>query len=553
MESYDFIIVGAGCSGAVVAARLAETPAKPSVLLLEAGGPNDSTEYMNADARFTIAFSPNSPLNWGYKTAPQTHLAGQQIDYSRGKGLGGSTAINFCGWLTGPRDDYDEWARLVQDESFNWLNAKRNLDKIVKLHPELPVLSMTKYIHPDIRDHSTSGKVDITYNREWMPDIDKVYTAAEQIGWRINPDVNNGDPIGLGMGTTCIYKGQRLTSTSTYLPTPPPNLTIGTNAFVAKILLDGKRATGIITTDGRKFQARKEVIISAGALNTPQILLLSGIGPSEELNKHGIPVFHELPMVGKNLMDHCTSQMAIARKRDLSTQYHKPPQAPSPMGFFKLPRALASEEYQALPLAAKQFLQAPTEPNVEVCTRNAHTPPSFIDIAPDENETWIGALCFLDNPQSRGTVTLQSTDLTEKPIIDPQFLTHPFDRRVMIEGIRELRKLLKAPVYAQDTLRFYGPEGDSDEEIWEHVRNNVGSSWHMSCTAKMGVSSDDACVDSDFRVFGLEALRIIDMSVTPFVPSNHTQSTAYVIGEIASEKLIKEYEFDSSAEIGSRL
>lgn len=168
-----------------------------------------------------------------------------------------------------------------------------------------------------------------------------------------------------------------------------------------------------------------------------------------------------------------------------------------------------------------------------------HRPPPFLrDVEAKEDETWVGAMAFVENPQSHGTVTLQSKDPKDKPLFDPKILTHPFDRRVIIEGIRENIKFLKAPVYASDTLRFYGPKGDTDEEIWvscsferwclewrltdfalqEYVKGNVATSWHMSCTARMGTSPEEACVDSDFRVFGLDALRIVDMSVAPFTP-----------------------------------
>jgi choline dehydrogenase-like flavoprotein len=139
-----------GASGCVVASRLAHSPSKPSVLLLEAGGSNDSIDHLTGAERFKVAFSPNSPLNWGYKTVPQEQLSGQQIDYARGKGLGGSTAINFCGWVVGPRDDYDEWARLVQDENFNWRNARRCLDKIEKLDTRVPNAELKKYVHAKI-------------------------------------------------------------------------------------------------------------------------------------------------------------------------------------------------------------------------------------------------------------------------------------------------------------------------------------------------------------------------------------------------------------------
>ncbi|KAE9368323.1 GMC oxidoreductase [Stipitochalara longipes BDJ] len=536
---YDFVVVGAGASGSVVASRLAHTASRPSVLLLESGGPNDSLDNLSGEDRFGLAFSAGSPLNWGYKTQPQNHLDGQEIDYSRGKGLGGSTAINFCGWVVGPRDDYDEWAKLVEDESFGWANAKACLRKIENLHPEIPNSKLQKYVDVKVEDHGNEGKLHLTYGSSWVSNVGDIFVAAEQSGFGTNTDTNSGDPIGMGMGSVCIYKGQRLTASSAYLSSPPPNITILPHASVAKILIKGKIATGVELVSSRRFLARKEVIVCGGALNSPQILMLSGVGPREELQKHGIPLIHELQMVGKNLQDHCFSSVGIVMKLDENSPESADQQSPTPMGWFKIPTVLSSKEHENLPKRLKSFLDMPTVPTVEIAT---HTPPSFLSHTVSPNTSFLGAICLVFNPQSRGTVLLQSSNPTAAPLIDPNFLTHEYDKRVIIEGMREMMRLLSAPVYASKTIQTLFPNDDSDETIWEYVRHNTFSSWHMSGTVCMGVNSASACVDSNFRVFGLESLRVVDLSVCPFVPNNHTQSTAYVVGELAAEKLIKEYD-----------
>ncbi|KIW00229.1 uncharacterized protein PV09_08267 [Verruconis gallopava] len=543
-SEYDFIVIGAGASGCAVAAQLAQTASRPKVVLLEAGSPNGNETYLEASERFNVAFDPNSFPNWGYKTVPQHQLNGQEVDYSRGRGLGGTTSINFCGWLVGPKDDYEEWARLTGDDDFRWLNVKKCLDRIQHLHPEIPVPELRKYLKAS-PDHSTSGKIDISYGGPWIPDIGNIFVAAEQIGMRVNADINDGDPIGLGMGTVNCWKGKRIHAAAAYLPGCGPNLTVVTNALVSKIMVENKRAVAVEAADGRVFFARKEIILSGGALNSPQLLLLSGIGPKEEIEKHSIRTVHDLPMVGKNLRDHCYSAVGIVVKHGPDfVETDVAPLCPSPMAFLKSAAAMSSKEFASLPCDIQRHLSQPTIPNFEIAT---HTPPSMLDYEPSPDVSFVGAICILDNAQSHGTLTLKSADPNEAPIIDPKFATHPFDRKVLIDGIRQTIRLLQAPIYAKNTIEVLGPDPNADdEEIWEHIRTHFGSSWHMSCTVKMGRTPDEACVDSNFKVFGLEGLRVADMSVCPFVPNNHVQSTAYVLGEILAEKLAKEYGLVSS-------
>jgi choline dehydrogenase-like flavoprotein len=352
----------------VLASRLAHTPAAPSVLLVEAGGSNANAAHQSGADRFNAAFADGSPMNWHYKTAPQTHLAGQEIDYSRGKGLGGSTAVNFCGWTVGPRDDYDEWASIVDDERFAWKNVKRVLKKITNLDPGIPDQRLRNVVNPKMEDHSTKGNLHLTYGELWLPDVGDVFVAAKQVGHAVNQDVNNGDPIGLGIGSVCIAKDIRATSSSAYLSHPPPNLNIVVNAPIARVAFAKQRAIGVETIDGRRFMARKEVVLSGGALNTPQIMKLSGVGPAGELKKHGIPLVHDLPMVGANLQDHCFSTVGIVLEKDTSLPPGPETQSPTPMGWFKLPTVTESAEFNQLPLRVREHLQKSTVPAMEIAT-----------------------------------------------------------------------------------------------------------------------------------------------------------------------------------------
>jgi choline dehydrogenase-like flavoprotein len=324
-------------------------------------------------------------MNWHYKTAPQTHLAGQEIDYSRGKGLGGSTAINFCAWTVGPRDDYDEWARIVDDQRFAWKNVKRVLKRITNLDPRVPNQHFRNVVDPNMGDHSTTGNLHLAYGEQWLPDVGDVFVAAKQIGHVVNQDVNNGDPIGLGMGSVCIAKDIRATSSSAYLSLPPPNLNIVVNTPIARVLFAKQRAIGVETIYGRRLMARKEVVLSGGALNTPQIMKLSGVGPAGELKRCGIPLVWDLPMVGENLQDHCFSTVGIVLEKDITLPPGPDTQSPTPMGWFKLPSVTESAEFKQLPSKVQEHMQKPTVPAMEIATvrpSNVYVKTTPIDIIP---------------------------------------------------------------------------------------------------------------------------------------------------------------------------
>lgn len=366
---------------------------------------------------------------------------------------------------------------------------------------------------------------------------------------RINGDINSGDPTGIGLGPSTFHNGLRVTASSAYLSSPPPNLTLTVDSFVSRVLIDDhKRAVGVETLSGETYTASKEIILSAGSLDTPKLLLLSGIGPAAELSALDIRVIEDVPGVGKNLTDHCYATSTLLLK----------PQAPLPvlalnpllqvglevpMAWISSSTVKSSPEFKALALEKQNWLKKLPSyqfllPDVPLAAERLG-PEAFADGA-----KLMTFAAVVMNGQSRGSVSLSSADPTGPAINDVNYLSHPYDRRVMIEGLRAVTKFSEVPSIAAITeRRLEGPPGDSDDEtFFEHAKIAVNPMWHFAGTCRMGKEGDEsAVVDKEFKVKGLKGLRIVDLSVAAVLPNNHVQSTAYLVGETAAEKLIAEY------------
>ncbi|KAI9697245.1 MAG: hypothetical protein M1836_004809 [Candelina mexicana] len=564
MATSEVIIVGGGPAGCALAYRLASCRKAPSVTLIEAGGDNaDVSLRVTADRYETFITQP--ALNWGYMTVPQEHAKGKQLDYSRGRGLGGSSAINFSVFTRGPRDDYDEWARLVDDDTWSWENVKRRFKRI-EAYESVKDKKIRRYIQPEPGAHGRDGPVKVGFPDIFEKGIVDVIDAAEEAGLPINKDLNSGNPIGMGVPPSTSSMGQRVTAASSYLVDAPKNLTIVTNTTVTRILFDGKKAVGV-ESSGKRFFASKDVILSAGAIDSPKILLLSGVGPDQELRTHGIAVLEDLPGVGKNLHDHNVVPLVVVQKPGTNDrpslfddaeavaaareQWLKDYTGPlasfysaMTMGFFKSDAVLRSEEFEALPKSTQDFLRRETVPHFELGSGLPRLGLEADDT--QKGETTATFEAFWMNPQSVGELKLQSSNPKDLLLMDPRALSHPFDRRVAIETMRSCMDLLETPLLAKNTLRYAAaPKSKREDDIYDYIQNNIFSSWHMCSTIKMG-KPDEAgtCVDKNFRVVGLLNLRIVDMSIAPLIPNAHTQSTAYLIGETAAEKLINEYSLE---------
>ncbi|KAJ5719869.1 hypothetical protein N7493_006747 [Penicillium malachiteum] len=562
MSTFDFIVVGSGPAGSVLAAQLANSTAKPSVLLLEAG---DSKEDRNLriDGQRWITFQ-NQDMNWGYKTTPQSDCNNREIDYSRGRCMGGSSAINFGVYSVGARDDYEEWARIAGDESFSWKNIQRRLKALETFHGEIPEGMDKKYAAPKAEDHGSEGPLHVGFAREWERDLPELLDVFEQAGFPLNPDHNSGNPIGMSVLINSAYNGLRSTSEDFLKGDNKNNLKIVTGSPVQRVLLEGKKAMGV-ESNGTKYFASKEVILSAGSLNDPRILMHSGIGPAAQLQQYNIDVVHDVPAIGQGLRDHCFVPMVNSRSETSTDrkafygdkaamdaalkQWQEDGTGPWAkfscelgIGWFKLTEKLSSwPEFKELPEDEQKYLLQETVPHYEIIT---HFPIHwFIPDFPSEALNYSAMLVFLFNAQTRGEVTLQSSDPDAPLLFNPKFLAHPFDRRLAIEALRDSFRVAKHEAYTKDNVAEMAmPKDESDEVLLEYWRQNISSSWHMTGTVKMGQKGDpDAVVDPNFKLIGIENLRIADMGVVPVLVNAHVQAVAYVTGSTCAEKIIQNY------------
>lgn len=536
-DRFDFIIVGAGPAGATVATRLAKSKKRPSVLLVEAGGRNDAEAVRVDSERWLHRMVPG--MNWGYQTVPLPAFNGRAIPYDRGRGLGGSSAINFSVWTLGPKGDFDEMERLVGDEDWSWKTIQERYKRVESFHgfaPEVPE-TVKEYFGADPKNHGHDGPIHVGFPRVWEPSGKEVMDVWYANGAELNPDHNSGNPIGLAACISTAYKGRRSTAADA-LVDAPSNLHILVDTEVARIVFEGTKAIGISTFQSQTIYADKEIILSCGTLDTPRVLMHSGIGPAEELAKFNIPVLKANNNVGSHMRDHHHMTIAATlpvaedertlfyRNKELQTaarsQWEKDGSGPLSeyacglgIAYEKLDQLYDTPEFQALPKTEQDHLKAPTVPHFEYIL-NGPWLPHFLDA--ENAKAGITIFVFLLNQQSMGSVRLQSSDAKQPLLFDPNWFAHPYDRKAAVEATRRTLKVIASPEFQKLATVIDGPKSDSEEDILAYWRGNSESTWHMMGSARLGKDESEGVVDKNFKVFGVDGLRVADMSVIPIVP-----------------------------------
>jgi choline dehydrogenase len=526
-QTFDYIIVGAGSAGSVLANRLSANP-QHKVLLLEAG--RESHPWSRIPVGFARLID-NPAANWLYSSEPDAGTGNRRIPIPRGKLLGGSSSINGMVFVRGQSQDYDTWAQLGNR---GW-----------SYREVLPIFrDMESYQGDgDAEYRGRNGPLRVTENHETGPLYDALIKAAGQNGIEYTCDYNAERQDGIGMTQTTIRNGRRMSTAVCYLDPARsrPNLTIQANALTERLLLEGKRCVGVrYTVNGQQRDARanREVIVSAGSINSPQLLELSGIGQPDVLRAAGIEVQHELKGVGENLRDHYSPRMKYAIPSALNLTYNA------------RTRGLGMV-WQALryALTNKGLLGLPASPiRAYVRTRNG------LD-APDAAISWIPFLATADfkiakesgitaivnilRSESTGSIHVTANAPNKPPAIRFNFLSAQLDRDVTVEAMRINRRIMTAPAMQGIVTDEMTPGVNiqSDDELLDWVRNNAETTYHPVGTCKMG-RDPMAVVDDQLRVHGMQGLRVADASIMPTLTSGNTNAPTIMIGEKASRMIL---------------
>ncbi len=547
---FDHVIVGAGSAGCVLAARLSEDPAV-SVALLEAG-PADNSVLLQCPAGLAL-LARNGQANWGFETVPQTGLNGRRGYQPRGKVLGGSSSVNAMIYMRGHPSDYEHWA-AEGNEGWGWDDV-------------LPWFKRAEHNERGADAfHGTGGPLNVMDLRSPNPLLAAFIEAGRQAGFPINTDFNGASQEGIGAYQVTQRNGERFSAAKAYL-TPHlqrPNLTVITGVHTTRLLLEGRRALGVEGLRGREtlvVRARHEVLLAAGALQSPQLLMLSGIGAPDELARHGIAVRHALPGVGRHLHDH-VDVVQVVEAPALKEMWlrHFPSSARGtvaagrrPWGALKESFGISAGGLLRLARAVRQWRRERSG----MLTTNFAEAGGFIRSRPEEafpdlqlhfvvgklvdhgRKTVFGHgyschVCLL-RPKSRGSVSLADANPLSAPRIDPNFLADPDDVARLVRGFKQMRRLLGQPAMAGLGGREHAASANAttDAEIERYVRDHADTVYHPVGTCRMGHGALDV-VDARLRVHGLQGLRVVDASVMPRIIGGNTNAPVIMMAERAS-------------------
>jgi choline dehydrogenase len=529
--TFDYIIVGAGSAGCILADRLSES-GRFRILLLEAGSA-DKSFWLRMPLGFAKLFY-HPKYNWRYQTLPQRELAGQRVYTPRGKVLGGSGSINAMIYVRGQRQDFDDWA-AQGNPGWGW-------DDVLPWFKRLE-----SHYSGDNEWHNSSGKIRITRDAV-HPICDAFFQACSALGHRSNADFNGAQLEGFGVYDINTRDGQRDSSCTAYLhpAMKRPNVVVQTDALVERVLFDrDRKATGVdVLIKGRRqhFAARREVILSAGAVETPKLLQCSGVGDAALLMRHQIPVVHHSPAVGRNLQDHlCASFYYRANRPTVNDEVRSLPQQARAM----LQYLFRRKGIFATTVKAGGFLRtdgAQEAPNVQLY----FNPLSYV--LPESGgmprvEGYSGYTIFFApcRPTSRGSIELASADIHAAPRIDPNYLSTEHDQAEAIAGSRLVRDLTATSSLQQVTAEEVRPAQTVSDEasMLQFFREQSGSIYHLCGSCAMGSDTERTVVNSQLQVHGMTNLRVVDASVFPNITSGNINAPTMMVAEKAADMILE--------------
>ena len=537
MQEFDYIIVGAGSAGCVIANRLSQDSSK-KVLLLEAGG-SDRSFFIQMPIGYGVTYHQKK-VNWMYSTEPSPEADNKPSYWPRGKVMGGSSSINAMVYVRGNPKDFDEWSEAG--------NPGWSYEEVLPYFKK-----MESWQNGADSYRGGDGPLNVSeVSSQLHPLCNNFLAAAQEIGIRLNPDMNGESQEGVGNYQITTHKGQRMSASRAYLwpVMSRSNLTIVKKALASKILIRDKRAYGVqYLKSGKlhKVEASREVILCAGSINSPQLLQLSGIGPKKVLESASVRMIHDSPAVGKNLQDHLGVSYFYKSKVPTLNDQLRPILGKVYQGIRYIltrtgPLSLSVNQSGGF-IRTREGLN---KPNIQLyfspVSYSLESPDKRAMMSPDPFSAMLLGVSNC-NTSSRGHVRIKNSNPSEHPIIEPNYLSHEDDVKDLLDGVKVLRKLAKTDSFREVIGEEFrpGPDCQTDEEMIQHIKDTVWTVFHPSSTCRMGPDPKSDVVDSQLKVYGIEALRVADASIFPQLICGNINAATIMVGEKASDLILNDH------------